>query len=61
MLAGPENIKICVSGGAGPFGITYTSTFGYGAAHFVTKPIRLPVKWNEILDKNSGWESPLVK
>jgi hypothetical protein len=61
LLAGPENIKICVSGGAGPFGITYTSTFGYGAAHFVTKPIRLPVNWTEILEKNRGWESPLVK
>ena len=61
LLAGPENIKICVSGGAGPFGITYTSTFGYGAAHFVTKPIKLPVNWNHILEKNTGWESPLVK
>jgi hypothetical protein len=61
LLAGPENVKICVSGGAGPFGITYTSTFGYGAAHFVTKPITLPMNWKEILEKNSGWESPLVK
>ena len=61
LLAGPENIKICVSGGAGPFGITYTSTFGYGAAHFVTKPVRLPVNWNAVIEKNSGWESPLVK
>ncbi|MFC1494880.1 hypothetical protein ACFL6W_06350, partial [Thermodesulfobacteriota bacterium] len=60
LLAGPENIKICVSGGAGPFGITYTSTFGYGAAHFVTKPVILPANWEEILEKNSGWESPLV-
>jgi hypothetical protein len=61
LLAGPENIKICVSGGAGPFGITYTSTFGYGAAHFVTKPVKLPSNWKELLEKNSGWESPLVK
>jgi hypothetical protein len=61
LLEGPENIKICVSGGPGPFGITYTSTFGYGAAHFVTKPIKLPMNWEEILEKNSGWESPLVK
>ena len=61
LLAGPENIKICVSGGAGPFGITYTSTFGYGAAHFVTKPISLPANWKKILEKNSGWESPMVK
>jgi hypothetical protein len=61
LLAGPENIKICVSGGAGPYGITYTSTFGYGAAHFVTKPIHLPKKWPGLLKKHSGWESPLVK
>ena len=61
LLAGPENIKICVSGGAGPFGITYTGTFGYGAAHCVTKPIKLPMRWKKILEKNSGWESPLVK
>jgi hypothetical protein len=61
LLAGPKNIKICVSGGAGPFGITYTSTFGYGAAHFVTKPVKLPANWDEILEKNKGWASPTVK
>lgn len=61
LLAGTENIKICVSGGAGPFGITYTSTFGYGAAHFVTKPVKLPANWDELLDKNRGWESFTVK
>ena len=61
LLAGPDSIKICVSGGAGPFGITYTGTFGYGAAHFVTKPVKLPANWNEILDKNRGWESFTVR
>jgi hypothetical protein len=61
ILAGPEHVKICVSGGAGPYGITYTSTFGYGAAHFVTKPVKLPKYWAKILKKYSGWESPLVK
>jgi hypothetical protein len=61
LLAGPENIKICVSGGAGPYGITYTSTFGYGAAHFVSKPIKLPENWGKLLEKHTGWESPLVK
>jgi hypothetical protein len=61
ILAGPENIKICVSGGAGPYGITYTSTFGYGAAHFVTKPINLPGQWSSLLKKYQGWESPLVR
>jgi hypothetical protein len=61
LLAGPDSIKICVSGGAGPFGITYTGTFGYGAAHFVTKPVKLPANWNKILDKNRGWESFTVR
>jgi hypothetical protein len=61
LLAGPEHIKLCVAGGAGPYGITYTSTFGYGAAHFVTKPIKLPMNWENLLEKYSGWESPLVK
>ena len=61
ILAGPEHIKLCVSGGAGPYGITYTSTFGYGAAHFVTKPIKLPMNWGNLLEKYSGWESPLMK
>jgi hypothetical protein len=61
ILAGPENIKICVSGGAGPYGITYTSTFGYGAAHFVTKPVKLPGNWKKLLKKYRGWDSPLVR
>ena len=61
LLAGPENIKICVSGGAGPYGIAYTSTFGYGAAHFVTKPIVLPKNWDKLLKKYRGWESQLIK
>jgi hypothetical protein len=61
LLASPDNIKICVSGGAGPYGIAYVSTFGYGAAHFVTKPINLPNKWETLLRKYGGWESPLVK
>ena len=61
LLAGPENIKLCVTGGAGPYGITYTSTFGYGPAYFVTKPINLPENWEGLLKKHSGWESPNIK
>ncbi len=61
LLAGPGNIKICVTGGEGPYGISYISTFGYGPAHFVTKPIVLPKNWGNILEKNKGWESPTVK
>jgi hypothetical protein len=61
ILAGPESIKLCVSGGAGPYGITYTSTFGYGAARFVTKPIQLPSNWDSLVTENKEWQSPLIK
>jgi hypothetical protein len=61
LLAGPGSIRICVTGGAGPYGISYISTFGYGPAHFVTKPIVLPGNWQDLLERNKGWESPTVK
>ncbi len=61
LLAGPGSIRICVTGGAGPYGISYVSTFGYGPAHFVTKPITLPKKWKNLLERYEGWESPTVK
>jgi hypothetical protein len=61
LLAGPGSIRICVTGGAGPYGISYISTFGYGPAHFVTKPIALPGNWRDLLERNKGWESPTVK
>lgn len=61
LLAGPDNIKICVTGGAGPYGISYISTFGYGPARFVTKPITLPRNWKGLLAKHEGWESPTVR
>jgi hypothetical protein len=61
ILAKPESIKICVTGGAGPYGISYVSTFGYGAAHFVTKPVKLPRSWKNLLKKHQGWDSPTVK
>jgi hypothetical protein len=61
LLAGPGSIRICVTGGAGPYGISYISTFGYGPAHFVTKRIVLPGNWQNLLEKHKGWESPTVK
>jgi hypothetical protein len=61
ILAKPESIKLCITGGAGPYGISYVSTFGYGPAHFVTKPVKLPRNWKTLLSKNRGWESPTVK
>jgi hypothetical protein len=61
LLEGPEHIKMCVTGGAGPYGITYTSTFGYGPAYFVTRPIKVPANWKGLLEKHGGWESPLIR
>jgi hypothetical protein len=61
LLAGPGSIRICVTGGAGPYGIGYISTFGYGPAHFVTKPVVLPENWGNLLKRNQGWQSPTVK
>ena len=61
LLAGPGNIRICVTGGAGPYGISYISTFGYGAARFVTKSINIPGNWENLLARYEGWESPTVK
>jgi hypothetical protein len=61
LIAEPGNIRICVTGGAGPYGISYISTFGYGPARFVTKPITLPRNWKKLLARHAGWESPTVK
>ena len=61
ILAGPESIKLCVSGGAGPYGVTYTSTFGYGAARFVTKPVSLPPNWDRLLEAVEECKSPLIE
>jgi hypothetical protein len=61
ILLGPESLKICVTGGPGPDMIAYIGTWGYGPSHFITKPIKLPMNWKEILEKNKGWKSPLVK
>jgi len=61
ILLNPESLKICVTGGPGPDMIAYIGTWGYGPSHFITKPIKLPPNWNELLEKNKGWESPTVK
>lgn len=61
ILLNPESLKICVTGGPGPDMIAYISTWGYGPSHFVTKPIKLPGNWEELLAKYKGWESPTVR
>lgn len=61
ILRSPESLKICVTGGPGPDMIAYIGTWGYGPSHFITKPIKLPSNWDELLKKYRGWESPTVK
>ena len=61
ILLGPESLKICVTGGPGPDMIAYIGTWGYGPSHFITKPVKLPANWDEILKRNDGWTSPTVK
>jgi hypothetical protein len=60
LLAGPGSIRICITGGEGPYGISYVSTFGYGPARFVTKSIFLPGSWKSLLERYQGWGSPTV-
>jgi len=61
LLIKPESIKIVVCGAPGPAMVVYVSTWGWGPAHFVTKPVRLPKNWDNLLKKNMGWETPIVK
>jgi hypothetical protein len=58
----PESIKMVVAGaeGYGTAMVVYVSTWGYGPAHFVTKPINLPEDWEKILERNKGWETPIL-
>ena len=61
ILLEPESLKICVTGGPGPDMIAYIGTWGYGPSQFITKPVKLPANWDELLEKNKGWKSPTVK
>jgi hypothetical protein len=61
LLLNPENLKICVAGGPGPDMIAYIGTWGYGPSHFVTKPIKIPGNWQNLLSKYGGWESPTIR
>ncbi len=61
LLSSPESIKICLAGAPGPGMITYISTWGFGPAHFVTKPIKLPQNWGDLLAKYTGWETPIIE
>ncbi|MFC1942779.1 hypothetical protein ACFLWU_06155 [Chloroflexota bacterium] len=60
MHAKPENIKIIVAGGPGTTLMAYVSNW-IGRCHFVTKPVKLPKNWDNLLDKYKGWETPIIR
>lgn len=55
----PKDIKIVVAGGRShQIGICVTNP-GSAAAHWVTKPVRIPKNWNNLLGKYTGWDTPI--
>lgn len=61
LLPSPEAMKICVTGGPGPGMFAFVGTWGFGPAFFVTKAIKLPANWENLLEKYKGWETPAIK
>jgi hypothetical protein len=59
LLFGPESLKIAVTGGQGPAMLAYISTWGWGRAYFVMKPVSLPRHWKGLIEKYQGWEAPI--
>ncbi len=59
LLRKPESLKIVVAGAPGPCQICYLGT--WCTAHFVTKAIRLPGNWANLLEKYKGWETPVAR
>ncbi|MFC1961982.1 hypothetical protein ACFLWN_02930 [Chloroflexota bacterium] len=61
LLEKPEGVKIVVAGGPGPRMMAYVGNWGFGPAYFVTKPVKLPANWTELLKKYQGWETPVIR
>lgn len=61
LLSAPDNIKIIVTGAPGPYMFAYVSTWGFGNAYCVHKPIQLPGQWRNILAENDGWQTPIIR
>ncbi len=61
LLRKPESLKIVTTGGFGPAFVVYVSTWGWGPSYFVTKEVRLPKNWGNLLEKYKGWETPIIK
>ncbi len=50
-----------MAGAPGPAMMAYVSTWGWGLSGFVTRPVRLPRRWDALLEAERGWETPIVK
>jgi hypothetical protein len=61
LLLKPDSLKICAAGGPGPGVIAYMGTWGWGPSYFVTKAVKLPQNWGNLLEKHKGGESPIVR
>jgi hypothetical protein len=59
VVPSPEDIKIIVSGGRGPGSGFFIDRYGFGNSRFVTKEIKLPPNWKELLEDLKGWETPI--
>jgi hypothetical protein len=56
----PDDIKVFVAGGRGPGSGFIIDRWGVGQSHFVTKEIKLPPNWKELLKELKGWKTPIV-
>ncbi len=54
-----EDVKVFVSGGRGPGCGWFIDRWGFGQSHFITKEIKLPPNWRDLLADLQGWETPV--
>lgn len=55
----PEFIKILVAGGKGPGVGFMIDRWGFGQSYFITKEIKLPPNWKQLVKDLKGWETPI--
>jgi len=61
LLRSPESVRMIVAGARVTGLFTYVGTWGAGPAYFITKPIKMPKNWPDLLEKNKGWETPIIR
>ena len=59
VVPNPKDIKIVVTGGRGSGTGFLIDRWGFGNSHFVTKEIKLPPNWKDLVKDLSGWETPM--